>query len=337
MANRIFVGAVVALWLGSMSWLIVDKVLPSLHDGEPPIAAGFEPGVPVAWAVSWGTREVGHAVSLRTNGVMRTTNIDSRIVLRDVPLLDLVPALMREVVGDIGNMTFDAHTRLEFDSLDNFSRFRSSVAINNIASILSLKGEMHGSFLELEVTFGDMIYKPKVPIPDRGALSEALFPDAKLPYMYVGRQWHEEVYNPFRSPSSPVETIDAEVTGIESIEFSGKTERVMRVEFRGPPGPGIPEDSRLQAEAWVRGEDGTVLRQDVLLANSRLRFDRLPEKEAAKVGAELFDNGRSSMGNWRHDRHSGRRDGYSRREGKGHSQRHERAVEAPPAGAGREN
>ena len=29
MANRIFVCFVLALWLGSMSWLMVDKVLPS--------------------------------------------------------------------------------------------------------------------------------------------------------------------------------------------------------------------------------------------------------------------------------------------------------------------
>lgn len=329
MANRIFVCAVVALWLGSMSWLVVDKVLPSFHEGEPPIAAGFDPGVPVAWEVTWGSKPVGHAVSLRTSGVLHTTNIDSRIMLKDVPLLDLVPALMREVVGDIGNMTFDAHTRLEFDSLDNFSRFRSRVSINNIPSILQLTGAMHGSFLELKVTFGDMPYTLKVPIPDRGALSEALFPDAKLPYMYVGRRWHEEVYNPFRSPRSPVETIDAEVTGIESIEFSGKSERVMRVEFRGPPGPGIPEDARLQAIAWVRAEDGLVLRQDVLLANSRLRFERLPKKEAVEIGATLFDDGRAIWSNWRHEHRRGRRGEGSR------ADRH--AAEGRSQGARREN
>jgi hypothetical protein len=292
MANRIFVGAVVALWLGSMSWLMVDKVLPSLHEGEPPIAAGFETGTPVAWEVSWDERPVGHAVSLRTAGVLNTTNIDSRIILEDVPLLDLVPVLMREVVGNIGNMTFDARTRLEFDSLGNFSRFRSRVSINDIASILQITGALHDSFLELIVEFGDMVYTPKVPIPDRGALSEALFPDAKLPYMYVGRQWREEVYNPFRSPSSPVETIDVEVTGIESINFAGKTERVLKIEFLGPPGPGIPEDARVRAKAWVRGDDGLVLRQDVFLANSKLRFDRLPDNEAVKVADKLFDSGR---------------------------------------------
>jgi hypothetical protein len=302
MGNRIFVCAVIALWLGSMSWLAFDKVLPSYHDGDAPIAAGFEPDVPVAWKVSWGSQPVGHAVSLRTEGMQHTTNIHSRIVLKDVPLLDLVPVLMREVVGDIGSMTFDARTLLEFDALGGFSRFESSVSINNVPGILKLVGKVRESFLELDVKFGDMVYKPRAPIPDRGVLSEALFPDAKLPYLYVGRRWQQEVYNPFRSPSSPVETINAEVTGIESIEFGDSNKRVMRVEFRSPPAPGIPEDARLQAEAWVAG-DGMVVRQDVHLANSHLRFERLPAKEAAKIGRRLFDSRVSGLDEWRHKQH----------------------------------
>ena len=70
MANRIFVSAVVVLWLGSMSWLMVDKVLPSFQDGEPPIAAGLEPGVHVAWQVYWSDRPVGYAASIRMPGVL---------------------------------------------------------------------------------------------------------------------------------------------------------------------------------------------------------------------------------------------------------------------------
>src|SRR5689334_8967944 len=101
MANRIFVFAVVVLWLGSMSWLLVDKILPSMKDGEPPIAAGYEPNVPIAWKVSWGDRPVGFAASMRTPGALGTTNLENRVVLEDVPLLDLVPALMRRVVGEM--------------------------------------------------------------------------------------------------------------------------------------------------------------------------------------------------------------------------------------------
>jgi hypothetical protein len=287
MANRIFVCAIVVLWLGSMSWLMVDKILPSFHEGTAPIAAGYESGVPVAWQVYWGERSVGHAASIRLPGVLNTTNIINRVVLENVPLLDLVPALMRRVVGDIGSMRFDARTELEFDSLDNFSSFKSRVSVNDVASVLQLSGRVNGSFLELKVHFGDVTYEPKVPIANQAALSEALFPDAKLPYMYVGRRWTEEVYNPFRAPSSPVETVDVAVTGIESIEFDGQQHKAMRVEFSGAPAPGVPEDALLQAIAWVRVSDGLVMRQDVLIASSRLRFERLSDEEAAEIGKNL--------------------------------------------------
>jgi hypothetical protein len=310
MANRIFVCAVVVLWLGSMSWLMVDRILPSLHDGEPPVASGFETDKYVAWKVSWSGRLVGYAASIRQQSVLNTTNLENCVELENVPLLDLVPPLMRHVVGDIGSLKLKAQTRLEFDSLDNFSAFESRVAINDVASVLRLRGQVNGSFLELKVRFGDVSYSPKVPIPNEAALSEALFPDAKLPYMYVGRRWNEEIYNPFRSPSAPIETVNAEVTGIESIEYAGEMTRVMRLEFRGPPTPGIAEDSRLQAIAWVRADDGLVLRQDVLIGASQLRFERMADNEAKTVGEKLlapptFERsksrgfGRRSRGGWK--------------------------------------
>jgi hypothetical protein len=298
MANRIFVGAVLVLWLGSMSWLVVDKVLPSFYDGEPPVAAGFEQSVPVAWKVSWSGRHVGHAASIRTQGAANTTNLDSRIVLDDVPLLDLVPPLMRQVVGDIGRMKLDATTHLEFDSLDNFTAFHSRVSINDINPLLTLDGRVNGSYLDLTVRFNNVEYKPHVYIADQTALSATLFPDAKLPYMYVGRRWHEEVYSPFRSPNEPVETLEAEVTSVETMLRDDVNERVLKVEFRAAPGAGVPEEARLQAVAWVRADDGMVLRQDVYIASSQLRFERMTEEEAAEVGRELLMD-RRRYGRWR--------------------------------------
>ena len=235
MANRVFVHVIGSSGSASMSWLLIEGKFFLLHEGEPPTGAGFEPGVPVAWKVSWGDREVGYAASKRTPGVLGTTNLENRVVLEDVPLLDLVPALMRRVVGDIGSMKFDARTLLEFDSLDNFSKFESRVAINEVSSVLELDGKVNGAFLEVKVKFGDVHYEPKVPIANQAAFSEALFPDAKLPYLYVGRRWSEEIYNPFHAPNAPIETVDVEVTGIETLSIGDENQRVLRVEFSGPP------------------------------------------------------------------------------------------------------
>lgn len=292
MANRLFVAGVFALWLGSMSWLLVDKVLPSFRDGEPPIAAGFEPGVPVGWRVEWSGKPVGWAASIRLPGAMKTTELHNRVRLAEVPLLDLAPAWLQQVVGDIGRLRFDAYTRLEFDSLDNFSAFESRIAVNDTPGVLRMNGRVNDSYLEMNIRSGDLTYSPKVFIPNQSAMSEALFPDARLPFMYVGRRWQEEVYNPFRSPSAPVELVEAEVVGIENIETHDKRNvRTMRVEFRGRPGPGIPDAARLQSVTWVEAKEGVVLRQDVVIGNSKLRFERLSDAEAESVCRQLFADG----------------------------------------------
>ena len=36
MGNRVFVGVVVMLWAGTMSWLLASRILPPFFHGEPP-------------------------------------------------------------------------------------------------------------------------------------------------------------------------------------------------------------------------------------------------------------------------------------------------------------
>ena len=292
MGNRIFVGAVVLLWAGSMGWLIVDKVVPSFYGGPPPAAGGFETGKPVGWKVEWSGRSVGHACSIRLPGAAGTSEIHNRVVLDQVPLLDLAPAWMRTVVGDIGDLTFDASTRLEFDSLNNFSAFESRIKINDIPDVLQMSGRMSGSYLELKIRSGELNYPASIPITNDSAISEALFPDARLPYMYVGRRWDEDLYHPFRSPSEPVETIEVEVVSEETISHGDTMYRVFRVEYRGEASPGIPEEARLQAVAWVTPETGEVLRQDVIVGHSKLRFERVSDEDARLLSRELLERSR---------------------------------------------
>jgi len=196
---------------------------------------------------------------------------------------------MSKVIGNIGKMSVDASTRIEFDSLDHFSAFHSRVSVNNIPSILKLSGRVKGSYLELKVWTGDISYTPQIYLPNPSAFSEALFPVAKLRYMYLGKRWQEEVYSPFRSPSSHVETVQVEVVSVESLQRDGQTIRVMRIEYRGMPRAGMPDSSRLQAVAWVEPRSGVVYRQDVYIGNSKFRFDRLSEEEAQQTGEKLFE------------------------------------------------
>ncbi len=289
MANRIFVLAVVVLWLSSMSWLVIERILPSFYAGEPPMEQAYETGKAVAWQVQWKGEPVGQAASVRLSGVGGTTDLYNRVLLTDIPLMELAPAWMRTVIGDLGGITFDAHTRIEIDALGNFSAFNSRISIDELPSVLNISGRVEDSFLQLRIRSGDISYTTPIYLPDRKALNEVLFPDARLPQMYVGRSWQEKIYSPFHSPSNPVELVQAEVVSVEAIQYGEETRKTLRIEYRTMSRSGIPQEARLQAVSWV-GPSGDVLRRDVYLGGSKLRFTRLVKEAAKEVGLELLND-----------------------------------------------
>ncbi len=66
MEHRWFKVVVVLFWMGTMTWLVVEKVLPPLYRGEPPsiqsVYGGMEPdSPPVCWTVSWDNKPIGWA------------------------------------------------------------------------------------------------------------------------------------------------------------------------------------------------------------------------------------------------------------------------------------
>jgi hypothetical protein len=287
MANRIFVSAVVILWLCSMTWLFTDRILPTFQGGQPPSLETFENGRAIAWEVEWGGEKVGSAASVRVPGAGGSVELHNRISLENMPIIDLAPAWMRMAVPSLGDMAFDVISRIEFDSLGNFSSFNSRVVLNDMPSVLKLSGRVKDSYLRLNVVSGQLPYEVVVYLPDSKSLNEALFPGGELPYMYVGRQWQEEVYSPFRATGDPIELVHAEVVSEESMEYCGESRRVLRVEYHGMIGSGISDKARLQAVSWVE-PTGMVLRRDVYLGTSKLRFNRLSDVTAAKIGEELF-------------------------------------------------
>ena len=287
MANRVFVFAVVVLWLSSMSWLVTDRILPSFFEGEPPIKEAYDSGKAVAWTVDWEGKAVGRAASVRLVGAGGTTDLHNRVLLTDIPLMDLAPTWMRTAIGELGNISFDATTRIEFDALGHFSAFNSRIRINDLPSVLHMSGRVEDSHLKLRVRSGEMSYTTLIYLPDSKSLNEMLFPAAKLSQMYVGRSWREEIYSPFHSPGDPIELVQAEVVSREAIQYGGEIREALRIEYRSMAGSGIPNQARLLAECWVE-PSGHVLQRDVFLGKSKLRFTRIEGNKAIDVGVELL-------------------------------------------------
>lgn len=297
MANRIFVCAVVVLWLSSMTWLVTDRILPSLFGGgQPPIVQAYENGEAVAWEVYWQGKSVGQAASVRLQGVGGSTDLYNRVVLNEFPVMQLAPSWIRAAVGNLGSMTFDVLTRVEFDPLGKFSSFNSRISLNDMPSILRMNGRIEESYLKLKVRSSDFSHATQIFLPNSEALSEALFPDAKLPFMHKGRNWQEKVYSPFTSPADPVELVQVEVVARETIQHHEEVRSVMRVEYKSITASGIPVNARIQGISWVDPKSGDVLRRDVFFGTSKLRFERLPKEAAKAAGLKLLENQLQSAG-----------------------------------------
>ena len=287
MANRVFVSAVVLLWLCSMGWLFTERILPSLVDGQPPAFETFQSGEAVAWSVEWDGKRVGEAASLRLPGTDGSVELHNRITLRNMPIAELAPAWMRMPIPNLGEMSMDVVSRIEFDPLGKFSAFNSKVSLNSMPSVLTISGRVCDSQLKLNVFTGQLPYEVSIYLPDSMTLHEALFPGAELPNLFLGRHWQEEVYSPFRASGDPIELVHAEVVSQESLQTADETFRVFRVEYHSLFGSGISEKARLQAVSLVEPR-GKILRREVVVGSSRLRFDRLSDDDAKKIGDKLF-------------------------------------------------
>lgn len=287
MGNRIFVAMVILLWVGTMSWLVVDKILPPFFQGEPP-KAGILRYEPVCWEIFFSERPIGLAVSQAVPGVMSTTELHSRVMLHDVPLREMAPQWMSHLVGSLGPVQVDTRTRLMLDSFGNLASFTTAVKLNDLPTVVKIFGQVEGSELVLRFQSGEMPHEMRYPVPTTALLGTELIPEPKLLQIYVGRKWQKEVFSPFRAPGNSMELIQAEVVREESIAHGGVLANVKRIEYRSLMATGVSSDDRLRAVMWV-SENGTVLRQDVYLVNVKLRFERRDDAKTLELGKKLLN------------------------------------------------
>ena len=288
MGNRIFVGLVLLLWVGTMSWLMVARILPPFFQGEPPGHGVLVRGEPVCWQIQYDGRPVGHAVSQAIPGALGTTEIHSRVRLKGIDLGKLAPQWMSSLVRGLGEISLDTRTALVLDSLGNLSSFDTRVWLNDLPLVMKVLGRIDGAELILKLQTGDVTHESRYPVPARSMLASELIPEPKLLQAYVGRKWQQEVYSPFRPPSSSMEIMQAEVVEETWMEHRGERTRARKIEYRAMSPAGVASSNTLRAVLWV-DDEGTVLRQDVHLMDARLRFERCDEPHMLELAEKLLD------------------------------------------------
>jgi len=283
--------AVVTLWLATMTWLVTEKVLPPLVVGEPPtysrIIEAEKHDSPVGWHLSLNHRSVGWALSDTQRQPTGLVEIHGRVHFTALPLEKVMSTWARTfsrlIAQPIDKLRIDARSVLTIDPLGHLLGFDSAVRLPPLDEVLRVRGTVEGQLLHLTIRTGGAAIASEAFLPSDALLSDALSPQTRLPGLRVGQRWTVPVYSPLWPAKTPLEIIHAEVENLEAIFWNGVMEDCWLVVYRSDSGSGSNNDAQeARGRLWVR-RDGTVLRQQVLLFDSLITFDRLPNSAAEQL------------------------------------------------------
>jgi len=289
-------------WLSTMSWLVVAKVLPPLRTGDPPDYRSILPAgrldPPSAWSITINGRLLGWAASAVQRRKDGMAEMHSRVYFEELPIDEIAPgwlgAVVKPILRSSGPLDMDANSRLDIDPLGRLVGFESRMRVAGIRDALAIRGEIDGARLKLAVESGGYVSRSERYLSPRALVGDALSPQARLPGLRLGQTWTTPVYSPFRPPRSPVEILEATVERSERLVWEGHQTTTMVVVYRADSGSGALAARETRGKLWVRS-DGLVLKQEVSLFNSRIRFDRLANPESDQLLTGLPDDWSEDM------------------------------------------
>lgn len=297
MEHRWLKGVIVLFWMSTMTWLVVEKVLPPLERGDPPTFhsayGNLNPEAPpIGWTVAWNDRPIGWAASRVLHPNTGLFEIHSRVHFSHLPLEEMVPVWMRTVlrtsVNSLGSLEMDAFNLLEIDPLNRLVGFRSTIHLKKVPQAIVIEGTVDGTRLKLRIAAGDVAYTPSDHyLPQDALVGNELSPQAQLVGLHVGQTWTVPVYNPLQ-PEGPMEVLEATVKGHETLMWDGQGVDTLVVIYQSDSGSALGAARTPRGKLWVR-HDGTVLRQETWLFGSRLSFVRLSPDESTALTASLDD------------------------------------------------
>jgi hypothetical protein len=291
MHGRLFNVTVALLWASSMTWLIVQKVLPSLRIGEPPsyqsILEAQKEESEVGWKLFLNDRELGWASSKTERYSSGIVEIESCVHFHRLPLNELVPRPFRELFHELqpagDKISMETASRLTIDPLGRLLRFDSTVSVDSIKNVIRMSGVLEGSRMQLQIRSSGLSYTREFNLPPKALLGDALSPQTHLPNLRAGQSWTVPVFNPLRPANDPMEILHASVEEPEFIDWRGKILKAWVVVYQIDSGYGISSQRAPQSVLWVR-EDGRVLKQQItLFDSSTMTFERLGRDESRQL------------------------------------------------------
>ena len=294
MPSRAYLIPAFVLWVAATGWLLSTKIWPALSSGSPPDYEDLLPKtaindpVPVKWSIRWKGKNIGWAENKITRSFDGTGRIASEVKFEQLPVEDMIRDVMgvlgrftKPLTADIGVLDLHVFTNLDFDHYGALSDFETRVDVGSLDELLRIEGRVSDDLLELAAfvkSDGENpseIYRNKeIRLPPDALVADTFSPRPKLANLRVGQTWTFQSYQPLM-PHSPMSLIEAKVESEELIEWNGAMSRARKVVYRKDSGSGISSTRRPVSETWVT-YDGTVLRQDLWLANVKVQFIRVP-------------------------------------------------------------
>lgn len=264
--------------------------------GEPPNFATIlnesDDKTPVCWSIYLQNEAIGWAANKTVRRSDGITDLYSRVYLGDLPWDELAPgwltAVLRPVFNDLDELDIEKKSRLVIDPLGRLVEFESRIRLANIVDAIKVQGQIENSKLRLTVQSGDLPYKLEQHLPPNSLMSDELSPHVRMPGLRTGQIWTVPLYSPFRSPSAPMEILQAIVEREDSLTWGGRAVPCRVIVYRGDSGSGQAGDE-VRGRVWV-DRDGMVLRQEVAIFRSHLHFIRLPAADAELLAEELGDD-----------------------------------------------
>lgn len=313
MSNRWFNSAIILFWVIAMSWLLTQKVLPPMLAGDPPdyeaalsLDEESEPPAPICWRIEWEGRHIGTAAS---QPFVDGDQAEMRSIVRfnQLPVRNMLGQLLGSVAplitSSLGNDEFTPNmvvaTRLDFDDEKELEGFQTVIDMPEMPQFIDLDGRVsQKGKLQLVATarYGvatpgepppQVKYRHELDLPRDALVADSLSPRGELKGLRVGQRWTIPIYRPF-PPNSPVQILLARVESSDYIQWNGEVVHTMVVVYHDEAGSGIGTARAPIGRMWVE-PDGTVLRQELMLSNLKLLFERLTPGEARDVAAELSD------------------------------------------------
>ena len=294
MAARLYYLFVVLFWLASMSWLVVEKVVPPLMGGSPPDfrSALAEPEEePDFWKITWNGRRIGFVITQIMDGDNGTRERRGVVRFEDLPLESMLSELLgafapfaQPLLGTTQDYEIQAvlATRLAFDEDRRLTGFRTVLDLAETPSFLTVNGRVvDEQKLEVLLEFADnwtgardgtQALRHELDLPPNALVGDAFTPKMELKNLQVGQSWTIPVYRAF-PPNSPVQIVEAKVERHDIIFWEGNDVETMLVVYRTDAGSGLRAANQATAREWVR-PDGMVLRQELVLSGLTLRFER---------------------------------------------------------------